>query len=250
MSLVRCTDSPVADSSERGMQEEPGFRHCECYDIGDVNVTARKNMLADQLLHIHRIFDKFGIVHLLAYGTAIGAIRDNDINDLENDNDLYVPSNFEVTPQLRSTLHRVGLLIFQDNIFRVCKLSSHGTKNGHNDEVPEPFDPEKMQRKVCPYSDLYPTNIDTMRSSGSFVDWESGKAHALPSPLSLDSILIKSARFKMLPRAVTYKILEEEYGKNWMVHPMRSNNVGQDTSAPLSAMERTKRSVFDRIKSN
>jgi len=216
MSLVRCTGNAVVKSvaipqNPVPMPENPSFDNCECHDIANVKLSDRQDMLMQQLLGIHKVFDKLGIMHLLAYGTAIGALRSNDINDLENDND------------------RVGLIIFQHDIFRVCKLSLHSTKEGG---IPFADNPLKMFSKVCPYTDLYPTNVDT-------------------SPFALDSIRIRDTLFNILPRAVTSKILEYRYGKNWIVHPMHNAEGQASNSGDVKDnTEDTKRKTFEIIHSN
>ncbi len=201
--LVRCTTDPVANPI--AMPENPSLDRCECYD--KVGMSDRHDMLMQQLLDIHHVFDKLRIVNILAYGTASDALRGHGINNLENPNNLYVSSKLRLTPELRAELHRVGLLmIVLHGIFRVCKLSPFYTK-----EVTFP-EPDKVPSKVCPYTDLYPTNLDTMKSTGAFVDWGSGKSYELPVPLLLDSVQIRSTPFKILPRSITFKILEYWYG--------------------------------------
>ena len=57
--------------------------------------------LRKQLESVIYVFEKLNITYALYAGTLIGALRDNDINKHEVDNDLMVPMEFKRTENIR-----------------------------------------------------------------------------------------------------------------------------------------------------
>ena len=102
--------------------------------------------LFDQLINVRDAFIKHNISHIVTFGTLIGAMRDNRMNKYEVDNDLMVFD--ESFPKVvHDELFDRGLILFFDNIWRVCKYSEQ--KRNNSGQAP-------WGDEYYPYTDIYP----------------------------------------------------------------------------------------------
>ena len=81
--------------------------------------------------------------YVIAYGTLLGVVRNNDMNPNEVDSDIIMEKTFRPTNKLKQKLMRKGLIIFKHDIYRVCDYSSIKRQN----------DPPWV--KYVPYIDIY-----------------------------------------------------------------------------------------------
>lgn len=87
-----------------------------------------KDQLGDQLKRVINSFEELQIEYALFFGTIIGALRDQDINRNEVDNDMLVPDSFERSEEIRKVFFTHGLHIFKHGIYRVCNIGHTTTK--------------------------------------------------------------------------------------------------------------------------
>jgi len=67
--------------------------------------------------------------YVIAYGTLLGVVRNNDMNPNEVDSDIIMEQTFRPTIELKQKLMRKGLVIFKHDIYRVCDYSSIKRQN-------------------------------------------------------------------------------------------------------------------------
>lgn len=158
------------------------------------------DQLYDQLLKISDAMREVNLKYVIAYGTLIGAARNNDINVNEVDNDIQVDKNQWKSrrPMLEKALLKRGLFMFDYDIPRICHL---------NDAV-VPTQTAPWNSKYFPYTDVY-----THTTLGKeYIDRKFGN-HAYYKPWNIVQLRIRNKTF---PVPNYYKImLEKRYGKDW-----------------------------------
>ena len=189
------------------------WRHCMCRKL---KTNAEKDdWLMKMLVNTAQVLTKHGVFYTLAYGTLLGAVRGNDINPNEVDNDIVVNARlFAITPELEKSFFDLNMIIFRHDIYRVCEFDPHSTKSPH-------FVPWQHERdEVCAYSDLYPTTLD----QGLMIDRVTKQRVAISDPLVLETILVRDTPFPVFPRNVSLQLIVGKYGEDWMLPP---SNVGK-----------------------
>ena len=144
------------------------------------------------------------VLHAISYGTLIGALRHNDINPYEVDNDIAVDATtFRVSESLQSDLRQHNLTIFHHGgVYRVCEVNRHSTKG--KDILPW----SRASGEVCAYTDVYPTQI----RHDYFVDYVTKKRFHFPVPLKMERVRIRNVTFPIFPRSVSEEMLRRRYG--------------------------------------
>jgi len=108
-----------------------------------------KTELGDQLKRVINAFEELHIDYAVFYGTILGALRDQDINRNEIDNDLMVDETFERTEEIRRVFFTHGLHIFKHGVYRVCNIGHTVAKFPWGHAYP-------WCSTYVPYTDLYP----------------------------------------------------------------------------------------------
>jgi hypothetical protein len=124
-----------------------------------------KAELGDQLERVIKSFEELRVNYTLAYGTLIGALRDNDINRNEVDNDIMVYETFERTEEIRKVFFTHGLHIFKHGVYRVCNIGHTVAKFPWSHAYP-------WCGAYTPYTDIYPFLPYMYCDSGSLITEE------------------------------------------------------------------------------
>ena len=93
------------------------WRDCEPFTNSDMN---RTEALYTQLKKVVHVLNKTN--YIVGYGTLMGIIRDNSMNDNEVDNDIVVDKTFD-PKSLKEELFKEGLIVFKYGIYRICNYS-------------------------------------------------------------------------------------------------------------------------------
>ena len=98
-----------------------------------------------QLKLVSEILEQNAIPHMIVHGTLLGAIRSHTMNPQEFDNDIaIVGAKLEAPDVLRAVreaLEKRGLILFMQDIWRVCTLASS----------PRQFNAEPWNHNYVPY---------------------------------------------------------------------------------------------------
>jgi hypothetical protein len=169
---------------------------------------AKNDWLFHMLKNVSMVFKSLGKRHFLSYGTLLGAMRYNDINPFEVDNDIIVYFPFEIDDDLRFSLQKHNLIIFeQHNIPRICTES--------NSVRPSNTPPWQLS-KNCIYTDLYPTRVQNGIMTDRVMRDVSYDTRDFNE---LDTLRIRDTLFPALPMNVNMKLIKQRYGPDWMKPP-------------------------------
>lgn len=143
------------------------------------------DVLFDQLKRFVSVIDN--MEYVIAYGTLLGAVRDGDMNPNEVDNDIVMKNDFSPTIELKKRLMAKGLIIFKDDIYRVCDYS----RSERTDDPP--------WKTYVPYTDVY-SHLPSLKPF-----------HAKPEVFKT-----KWKRSKMKIRNIYVKTPDIETSKKWL----------------------------------
>ena len=119
------------------IMKESSWRNCK-----ELSKTENiHDVLFDQLKRFVSVINN--TEYVIAYGTLLGVMRNNDMNPNEVDNDIIMEQTFRPTIELKGKLIRKGLIIFKHDIYRVCNYSPIKRRNA----------PPWV--KYVPYIDIY-----------------------------------------------------------------------------------------------
>jgi hypothetical protein len=104
-------------------QKEFGWRDCKIFTNIGVN---RTEALYNQLKKVIRVLNNTN--YIVGYGTLLGIIRDNKMNENEVDNDIIVDKTFN-PESLKEELFKEGLIVFKHGIYRICTYNPTPTSN-------------------------------------------------------------------------------------------------------------------------
>jgi hypothetical protein len=119
------------------IMKESSWRNCK-----ELSKTENiHDVLFDQLKRFVSVINH--TEYVIAYGTLLGVVRNNDMNPNEVDSDIIMEQTFRPTIELKEKLIRKGLIIFKHDIYRVCDYSPIKRRNA----------PPWV--KYVPYIDIY-----------------------------------------------------------------------------------------------
>ena len=171
------------------------WQHCSRANILNNSI---QDELFWQLNRTVQILEQLNVDYAIQYGTLIGALRDQNINFNEVDNDISVNKHkFILTSDVRRLFHNSGLHIFNYGIYRVCRFNQYlnGSKN-------PPFD--RKSKKYFPYTDLYPFELNP------FTDWGSG--YKCRGKWSVQKVNVRNIKVNAPNSNLANQILNKRYG--------------------------------------
>ena len=101
-----------------------------------------QSMALDILVQLHNICEKNGIKYYLAYGSMLGAVRDNGQIPWDYDIDIWVA--FEDSKKLFQALDKE----LNDSYFYECRLNDHGCYHNHMRVSPRGYSSEILHVDV------------------------------------------------------------------------------------------------------
>ena len=188
------TTKKISSPSTLVWNKKFDWSDCKVFKAGKIN---RTEALYQQLKKVIRVFNKTN--YIIGYGTLLGIVRDNSVNENEVDNDIIVNKNFNPN-KLKKNLFEQGLIIFKSGIYRICDYSSVKRPNKQ---------PWSGKDYYSTYTDVYPQLPHIL------VDPEN------PSTELQNKITIVQRKFRDMyvnipDKQTTEKWFQKRYG-NWKV---------------------------------